>query len=209
MKKKKRYLFTILIVLLVAYMSREAYLEYKYKSGFVDNGLNQPYSQKIPLCEMDFNRYNRYLDRGTVGDGGKSALIELPCDVEYYEHKEDSDPTYVLKKGTPVYISSSNLGYGYGLCGWPDYDSEWRYARPFKTEAAEQNHNTMRYVKEARLERVAEAIYDTYIFPGWSYIFHNLDRIKTIQPRHAYVDSATTRIDDQLYRWGIFCPPRK
>ena len=157
-KRKKRYLVTTLIVLLVVYMSREAYLDYKYKSG-------------------------------------------LPCDVEYYEHKEDSDPIYVLKKGTPVYISSSsNLGYGYGLCGWPDYDSKWRYTWPFKTEAAEQNHNTMRYVKEARLERVAEAIYDTYLFPGWSYIIHNLDRIKTIQPRHAYVDSVTTRIDDQLYR---------
>ena len=102
MRGKKHYkrnlliIFAIIAVLAILF----CIALYDYRCGlhfptraFEDNQRNEPYSQNVPLHEMDFEVYSRYLpmaDALTYVD--LDTMIVLPCDVDYYTDKEDSTP---------------------------------------------------------------------------------------------------------------------
>lgn len=105
--------------------------ENEYSKNFVDNKKGEPYSLKIPLDEIDFSVYaDCFQNVFELIAYNYTKKIILPCDVEYYEHKSDTKPIYVIEKGRAVYIVSENINsfpIGYGLRCWPDYEKEWRY----------------------------------------------------------------------------------
>lgn len=83
------------------------------KEFFRENGKNEPYARGVPLHEMDFSEYWKYFKE--IGDDlmihNEPETVVLPCDVEYFLHKEDKTPALVLKKGTEVYIKKI-------ICPW-------------------------------------------------------------------------------------------
>ena len=62
----------------------------RIREEFEDNGKNEPYSQQIPLEEMDFSVYNQYvnLPKAAIQDNSPKKM-ELPGDVSYYKSPED------------------------------------------------------------------------------------------------------------------------
>ena len=180
------------IVLVVNCMPNE------YEKTFVDNGKNEPYAQGVPLHEMDFEAYEDYFLNATTALGyNYTREIELPCDVNYYASKEDSKPVLTLKKGTTVYVMSSNgiVPIGYGFQCWPDYEKGWRYGYTFLKadfrfipDGAE-----MYYVKSNELEKVVGAFYKA-----------NQKKLKNYYRESQYKKLVTQYIDESLYLGGAY-----
>lgn len=169
---------------------------------FKDNGKDEPYSQGVPLHEIQEFRYKRYFPMGSMllGHPGFAANIPLPCDVHYYERPEDAEPVLTLEKGTTVSILSCPVpgNYGYGLVCWPDYQKGWRYGKPFTdVHAAYAPEITQKYyVKTAELDKVARAFYQK------NKVFYE-DR----NSRYSSGKTIVRTIDYILYDAGAFCSP--
>lgn len=172
------------------------------KSEFEYNKWDEPYSQGIPLDEMNFNIYRNYvaLPVALIDFVEFVREVKLPCDVRYYAHKEDSEPIIVLEKGLSVYVIPANRQYfgppGYGLECWPDYQKGWRYGQPFVTDESETSSYDAQkyYVKTSELEAVAKAFYQAN---------SRLYRGQVSASRYALV--VTREIDVLLYKNGAFC----
>lgn len=191
------------VLLIVVYDHRYGY-DYPVRD-FADNGKMEPYAREIPLHEMDLSVYRKYLPQAdAMLSVDMDTMIALPCDVEYYEQKEDAEPVLILKKGMVVNITPGMTGFsfslkGYGLECWPDYEAEWRYGCPFTTvdDIYVVEENTMYYVKAVQLEKVAEAFYRVnkrlyrYAVTPWD-----------------FPEVITQSIDRSLYEHGAFCPER-
>ena len=178
--------------------------EYTYQKKFISNNKNEPYSQSIPLDQMDFSVYKKYFSCYTaVSDGDPIAKIELPCDVEYYNKKEDTIPAITIKKGTVVYVFPSKRVYreAYGLITFPDYDHKWRYGYPFFTTEDFYDYDEMMasgyYVKTKQIEKVAEAYGKAYKEIIGHYYYSVTE----------YLGLIIYDIDSTLYRNGVFCAP--
>lgn len=201
----------VIAVICLTHIVASGAVGYLYRKDFVPNGREFAYADGVPLHEMtdeDFARYDRYLNKSIVAAAFVKKVFELPCDVEYYERKTDLKPAYILKKGTGVYTSTGGLGYGYGTCCWPDYDTAWRYGRPFTNENQSENRYEMYYVKEKQLKKVLEAIYDQCIVEvPWYLQSFQTYWIRKFPIRGWYVEDAITRIDKDLYEGGVFCAP--
>lgn len=182
----------------------ELIIEIRYRMSFEDNGKDEPYSQGMPLHEMDFDVYHDYLVWAVVGEiSEEQKYMELPCDVEYFSRKEDKEPALIISKGTEVSIFPVQPLYGYGLRCWPDYDSKWRYGRPF-TESGPLiggRKEQMYYVPEAQLEEVAAAYYRK-----WEDFIVLMNRDSD---EKSFVEQLIHGIDEMLYRNGAFCAPRR
>lgn len=194
--------FGILLSLIV--YVREWYYQQKIMDCFKDNQKEQPYARGIPLNEMsksDFAVYKKYLPISVAF--ASPDLIEnviLPCDVEYYADKTDTEPTLVLSEKVEVYFfPNENEPYiptGYGSSSWPDYDKEWRYAYPFHTELNVKisDESQMYYVKAKQLEAVARE---------WYYTASYKDGRVTNAAK--YARRIVGEIDRSLYYKGAFC----
>ena len=126
---------------------------------FVDNGLGLPYSKGTPVHEMDLSVYKGYVNPITTLIGyDRKNTISLPCDINYYTSKSDTEPALVLKAGTEVYIYDKSNGSetGYGLRTWPDYEEEWRYGYAFSLVEFESvaEDAEMYYVHTEELEQI-------------------------------------------------------
>lgn len=171
------------------------------RSEFEYNRWNEPYSQGVPLDEMNFNIYRNYvvLPMALIDFADFVKEVELPCDVHYYANKEDSEPVIVLEKGSPVYVIPADKQYfgpGYGLECWPDYQKGWRYGQPFVADESETSSYDAQkyYVRTSELEAVAKAFYQAN---------SRLYRGQVSASRYALV--VTREIDVQLYKYGAFC----
>lgn len=171
------------------------------KSNFKYNRWEEPYSQGVPLDEMNFNVYRSYVElpEALIDYVEFVREIELPCDVRYYAHKEDSEPIIVLEKGSSVYVIPANRQYfgpGYGLECWPDYQKGWRYGQPFVTDESETSSYDAQkyYVRTSELEAAAKAFYQAN---------SRLYRGQVSASRYALL--VTREIDVQLYKNGAFC----
>ena len=169
---KKQFMRTVSVLLFMAVLLPLASCKSEGQSAlrqeFVDNGKNQPYSQKVPLQEMDFDIYNqKYFNSWAAGAHAQDyeRKMILPSDIEYYENKNDSEPALVLKKGTEVYmetIHGPDILVGYGLWCWPDYEAGWRYGEPFTDRFVECQYIGIRkkyFVKTEQLIPVADEFY--------------------------------------------------
>ena len=186
-----------LAVVLLAAAQRREYP----RSEFEYNRWNEPYSQGVPLDEMNFNIYRNYVELPVALIDFVEFVkeVELPCDVRYYAHKEDSEPIIVLEKGLSVYVIPANRQYfgpGYGLECWPDYQKGWRYGQPFVTDESETSSYDAQkyYVRTSELEAVAKVFYRAN--SRWY-------RGQVSASRYALV--VTREIDVQLYKNGAFC----
>ena len=168
--------------------------------NFKDNGRDEPYVNKIPLNEMDFSVYDKYFLYAPI-EYNYERKITLPCDVEYYSTKEDSDPALILAKGTEVYVlpEGSSIIRGYGVQCWPDYEKGWRYGTPFLSfdfasleDVYQDEEIPMYYVKTEQLERIAEEFYET-----------NPSIVNTIR-KAEFVKRTIRHIDQILYDNGAF-----
>ena len=204
MYKKRVFLALVLFIVLISVIS--IFLFYacrnrKITKNFIDNGKVEPYSQNIPLHEMDLTVYNDYVNLPTTLPGyeNQKLTVILPCDIHYYALKTDAEPTLTLKAGTEVYIRNESGKYlsGYGFTSWPDYEMGWRYAYPFQTETfkALDTEAPMYYVRMDQLEEVVEEIYR--IKDGYN-IRSNLSKREVIK-------SSTLYIDELLYVYGAYC----
>lgn len=207
----KKRVWLILAVLVVAVSAVAAVVLLRDDGaddlGFEDNGKGEPYSQGIPLNEMDFNIYWREYLSGTIYtllDYGWEIHISLPCDVHYYAEK-DGECVLTLPEGTEVTVfpggSPTVRTYGYGLICWPDYEKGWRYGQPFVTGDEEVRFmaGPAYYVKTSELEAVAEAFYAV-----------NEEILqKQGASRHAdrYAKRITRYLDNELFDYGIFYSP--
>ena len=175
------------------------------KEEFVDNGRNLPYSQNIPLHEMDFFEYLLHLRSGpsVTLPFETGTAVELPCDVEYYRRKDDAAPALTLKRGTIVYIAPKGFGRAltlqYGLTCWPDYEEGWRYGYPFVTEPFDSletvtETGSMYYVKTDSLFQVI----DTWF---------GMNQMNTEPFPNSRKKTYIGYIDKRLYTHGSFCSP--
>lgn len=180
------------------------------KSMHVSNEKNEGYAQGTPLYEMDFTEYKYYMIDAYAASLPllDSITVELPCDIMYYEKKDDTEPVLTLEKGTTVYIhpslteflhipNSRNLT-AYGFTSWPDYEKEWRYAAPFFTEKFDtddiSSDTPMYYVKTDALKQIAKAYYKA------NTLFQNGTSA------YEYVNSCVYSLDYLLYLEGAYCP---
>lgn len=215
MKRNTRFLWSLLLaVVMVPFLSgcQDANSQFQEKFKDRDNGKGQPYSQQVPLSEMDFSAYMYGIPRiVALMEYDLEREVALPCDVEYYCSKEDTEPALVIKRGTPVFIypkDGISSTYGYGVMCWPDYEPGWRYGIPLmekdfsRGDIAFSNWENLDlyYVKTEQLEKTAQAYTD-------------LEKNKTVfsamYQRQRY-DSAkimVQTVDRELYRSGAFCSP--
>lgn len=205
-----------LIVFIVTFI---LFIRYDQKYGyhfpteeFVPNQKNDPYAQEIPLYEMNFWEYLIDFPADALIYVEYNMMLTLPCNIDYYERKEDTTPALTLEKGTIVCLFPGK-GYpskalvGYGMVCWPDYEEEWRYGCPFISEDIPyivwrygKNYvraQTMYYVKSEQLEEVAGEFYK-----------QNKDKWDSMFSLRAYRKFATQYIDRILYTDGDFCPER-
>lgn len=221
---RKKLWKIILLIFIVIVMSSFAWIRYKdyldkkedkeeyrekWEKNFRDNKKQEPYSLGIPLDEMDFDVYYDYFFPQTIAPIGSSLSytksIILPCDVEYYNSKNDQNPTLTLKKGSTIYVVTNNSDVnekiGYGLVCWPDYEHGWRYGSPFITENVAINTREMPkyYVKTKQLKQVAKAFYKA----NTRQLSHDV-RHRTLSEFSTYYISY---IDRKLYENGVFCAP--
>lgn len=204
MKKVLKIVIIFLTTICIVIFSVIMYKEYSYKKNFFSNNKNEPYSQGIPLDQMDFGVYKKYFSRYWSGSEDNSiAKIVLPCNVDYYNKKDDPTPAITLKKGTVVYIFPSKYVYdeGYGLKTFPDYEHKWRYGYPFFETEKFYDYDEMMasgyYVKTKQIEKVAEAYGEAYKELIHHYYFSISE----------YLELITSYVDSILYRKGVFCAP--
>lgn len=170
----------------------------RIREEFEDNGKNEPYSQQIPLEEMDFSVYNQYvnLPKAAIQDNSPKKM-ELLGDVSYYKSPEDQEPSVVLKKGTVVYVNSSlGLEAGYGMQGWPAYQEGWRYAQPFDVYEggkAQVTGEGWYYVRTENLFEVADGYY-------------RAAKVTAMPPEQCR-KNVVMYVDISLYLSGAFCSP--
>lgn len=199
--KKKKKLFIVLgaLVLLAVIILVIDSQPNEYERNYEDVNSNKPYSMKEPLHEADLDTYKNYVEvaHTLLGNVNYVRKIELPCDVKYYERKEDSKPALTLKKGTEVYVlAEDNFDKpGYGWCCWPDYEKGWRYGIPFLTQDFKEypKDTKMYYVKLNQLEKVCGAFYDA-----------NKDPIAKYLSKKEYIEEHTLKIDERLCFNGFF-----
>ena len=205
--KKKTKLFIvlgILVLLVVIIVANNQPIEpNEYVKNFEDNGrTDQPYKLNIPLHEMDFEKYyGHYFTTMSAPIGGtsnKNYKVKLPCDINYYASKEDSEPTLTLKKGTEVYVDAKDNVIpiiGYGLRCWPDYDKGWRYGYPFLTEEFESlpEDAKMYYVKSKELENFMAELYK-----------NTEEFIKIAFTEEEYIQNTIQHIDQILWSNGVY-----
>ena len=203
MRKKICWLLLLTVIVLFAAVLFVGTQRREYpKSEFEYNKWEEPYSQGIPLDEMNFNVYRNYVALPVALTDSVEFVreVKLPCDVCYYAHKEDSEPIIVLEKGLSVYVIPANRQYfgppGYGLECWPDYQKGWRYGQPFVTDESETSSYDAQkyYVRTSELEAVAKAFYQAN---------SRLYRGQVSAARYALV--VTREIDVLLYKNGAFC----
>ncbi|MBR5248195.1 MAG: hypothetical protein IKV27_04515 [Lachnospiraceae bacterium] len=188
------------------YLDKEKYKQ-KWEENFIDNQKKEPYSLGMPLEEMDFDVYHDYFypQISIAINHNYTQSIILPCDVEYYNSKNDQNPTLTLKKGSTIYVVTNNSDVnekiGYGLVCWPDYEHGWRYGSPFITENVAINTREMPkyYVKTKQLKQVAKAFYKA----NTRQLSHDV-RHRTLSEFSTYYISY---IDRKLYENGVFCAP--
>lgn len=201
MKKKKRMAELFVILPMIIFMLTACgSADYKTEAeeNFMDNGKDEPYACQIPLDEMDFHVYDDYFPKATAMILlNYDRKLSLPCDVEYYDSKENPVPILTLEKGTQVYVlpDDDRTIPGYGMCCWPDYEEGWRYGNPFLTTDFTYigEEYPMYYVKSAQLEKVVEVFYD-----------NNLDSFGSSYRKEDYVRRTTQYIDQILYDNGAF-----
>ena len=206
MKRSTKLVAVALIISLLTFFltsCQDAHAE--LEKNFQDNGKGEPYSQKIPLSEMDFTPYMEAIFNKMViaaGAPNYTRKIVLPCDVEYYTDKTDKTPAVTLEKGTTVYVLPSDdpdFTIGYGMQCWPDYEKGWRYGQPFYKE--EFKYGMMSrygqpwyYVKSNQLEAVARE---------FCLVNNFYNRRHPYSPEKAGIEF----IDRALYEYGAFCSP--
>ena len=177
----------------------------KLKAAFKDNGKNEPYSQQIPLNQMDFSVYDKYFPHASTAGYNPNIQrsIPLPADINYYSSPDDNaKPVLTLKKGTVIFMTPSDYRpycEMYGLHCFPDYKKGWRYGIPFVThDFTASDLLAMKdayYVKTDELKPIAAAYYDANSKP-FSEQTSAQFVIGTIQDR-----------DYSLYTGGCFCSP--
>lgn len=217
MKRSTRFLWGLLLaVVMVPFLSgcQDANSQFQEKFKDRDNGREQPYSRQVPLSEMDFSAYmygSTFPRIEALMGYDLAREVALPCDVEYYCSKEDTEPALVIKKGTPVFIYPENgtpRTYGYGLVCWPDYEPGWRYGIPLmekdfsRGDIAFSNWENLDlyYVKTEQLEKTTQAYAD--LEKNKNYFF-NMYRDTWYDPVKIYIQT----VDRELYRSGAFCSP--
>lgn len=216
----------------VFFLTRQEDREPALLADFVDNGLGEPYSQNIPLDEMNFLDYVKYLSKMyALPDDGLRYVktVALPCDVHYYAHPGDWWPVLTLKKGQEVYVLSfygwyddfvDNYDLGYGPRCWPDYREGWRYGLPFATDDRRVDgffgDDTMYYVKTEELEAVVGAFYDvnedivekkSLFGDGFTMFSKDFSECPYDEDdtRERFVWCVTRYIDERLFQNGVFC----
>lgn len=200
---RKRLLWsviTIAVLIIAAAALRYAYNE-RYdlyrKKDFVCSQTTG-YSEGIPLEGMDFKRYLAFMPADDLSYCPDLVIrLPLPCDINYYTHREDAEPALILKAGTEVLAVPSTAGVeeGYGFVSWPSYEEEWRYAQPFVMEDGTEDSLDvpMYFVRLSELERVSQA-------------FLQANRKSVGSGRLPQLVWMQTRaIDTSLYRQGVFC----
>ena len=207
MKRSTKLVAVALIISLLTFFltsCQDAHAE--LEKNFQDNGKGEPYSQKIPLSEMDFTPYVEELFTVMITDAtahNYTSEIDLPCDVEYYTAKTDKTPAVTLEKGTTVYVLPSDEPdlptVGYGMQCWPDYEKGWRYGQPFYKEEFKKGMisrygQPWYYVKSKQLEAVARE----FCLVNNFYKYRN-----PYSPEKAGIEF----IDRALYEYGAFCSP--
>ena len=192
-------LFIILSVGIVWWLQ---YTKHQYRNLYIDSGKITPYSERVPLDEIDLDTYWYVHGYSTLLLYDYAELIEAPCDIEYYLKKDDTKPALTIKKGTPIYVLPEDKDFsstiGYGLVCWPDYEDKWRYGYPFLTESTEYAPETYTnyYVKKTQLQKIAKVFYK-----------ENQKQFRGYRSAPIFADMIIRNIDWSLYRKGIFCAP--
>ena len=211
MKKNRTKLCSLILLLALLFSfsacgnGASAQNQSTLRAEFEDNGRDQPYSQGVPLTEMDFSVYEKYLSIGTGASKtnfDKINKMELPCDLEYYESKEDETPALILEKGTVIYLSPRDVEFpfGYGIYCWPDYEEGWRYGQPFKTSYSFYLEDDPKYyIKTDQLFTFV----DEYMVLAYKDTPASLTKDVLDKGRKNLV----FHLDIPLYTHGIFCSP--
>lgn len=199
-KRRSKILIIVLAVVLVAAVTagvawRQYFRPYS-PAKFRPNKWNEPYSQHIPLTEMNLGAYDYYFRYVTGTEfPDMTETIALPCDVRYYANPGDAEPVLTLTKGTNVHVGLYNEN-GSSINCWPDYQKGWRYGTPLAAEGSTED-TAMYFVRTADLKKVAKAFVDI-----------NWDALSSYYNFKAKaISSLVLTIDHTLYQAGCFDSP--
>ena len=126
-----------------------------------------PYTEGVPMEEMDLARLEYVFDPGVVNHDAIDALepittLPLPDSITYYTREDGRFvPAFTLEAGEEMLVfpsgkmTNSRDYAGYGYKSFPTYWKGWRYARPFVPEAEyDPDGTTYYYVKLRDLEKL-------------------------------------------------------
>lgn len=134
MKSKISFVFTIVFsVCLLFQIAVFCYDSYLLRSRFEESDIHLDYLNAVPMEEMDFFQYVRYLNHPVAGIEYDAAFA-APFSIHYYEEKNGQKiPAYNIPAGTVLESALRSGGYplGYGFESFPTYSKEWRWVRPF------------------------------------------------------------------------------
>lgn len=142
-----------------------SYEYYKLQAGFHENDRpsshdkqHTDYLSRVPMEEMDFFQYVRYLNRPVAGAEYTTAYA-APFSIRYY--KEDGGRkvlAHEIPAGSTLETKPSGAyPLGYGFESFPTYEKGWRWARPFSDDKnVIVSEMPWYYVKTADLEALAK-----------------------------------------------------
>ncbi|MBQ7063566.1 MAG: hypothetical protein IJM90_01560 [Firmicutes bacterium] len=89
--------------------------------------------------------YFEYLPYYQQPSSEEIESLETPVELSYYARPGDSEPVYVIPKGTKIVITTLYGGYGYN--SFPTAERGWRVAHPFISEGGGEERQGPYYIR--------------------------------------------------------------
>lgn len=213
--RKQKFFLAVAVLFLLGFLCKAGLWSYEYyrlQAGFRQNDKPSSYDKhtdylnRVPMEEMDFLQYVRYLNRpvNPVYIERETAFT-APFSLYYYQEEAGRKavcleiPADSVIEPEPEWSHGYPLGYGFE--SFPTYEKGWRWARPFTDgKDAAVDELPWRYVKTADLEAFAEEM--ARCSPHWQ---DAIQRLHASESELAY--ELVRKCDALFYEKGIYLSP--
>lgn len=173
------------------------------RAGFQESDTNTDYLCEIPMEEMDFFQYVRYLNKPVAGIGYNTTFT-APFPIRYYREESGRKVlAYEIPAGTAFESELTGGAYplGYGFESFPTYEKGWRWVKPFSdSQDVDRSELPWYYIKTSDLESLFA--YVIQVSPHWQQSIQ-LSSIDEAQAVSSYI----LKCDHMLYEIGAYISP--
>lgn len=175
------------------------------RAGFRESDTNTDYLREIPMEEMDFFQYVRYLNKPVAGIGYNTTFT-APSPIRYYREESGRKVlAYEIPAGTAFESELTGGAYslGYGFESFPTYEKGWRWVKPFSdSQDVDRSELPWYYIKTSDLESLLAYVVRNSNSPYWQSSLQHPGMEET-QLASAYI----LKCDHMLYEIGAYISP--